>query len=124
MLQQKYASLTDAANKLGIRNFAVKEEGGKLHLSGQTTYAMEKDLLWDEIKKHAGWEKEIAADIKSDRNDVHGVYTVKSGDTLSKIAKTHLDDAGRYMEIFNANKDKLKDPDKIFPGQELVIPNR
>ena len=49
-------------------------------------------------------------------------YTVQSGDTLSKIAKQYYGDANRYMDIFNANKDKLSDPDKIKPGQELVIP--
>ena len=49
-------------------------------------------------------------------------YTVQSGDTLSKIAKEHYGDANRYMEIFNANKDKLSDPNKIQPGQVLVIP--
>jgi nucleoid-associated protein YgaU len=49
---------------------------------------------------------------------------VQSGDTLSKIAKRHLDDANRYMEIFNANKNILNDPDKIQPGQRLVIPRR
>lgn len=50
------------------------------------------------------------------------IHVVKSGDTLSKIAKQYYDDAGRYMEIFNANTDKLSDPNKIKVGQELVIP--
>ena len=49
-------------------------------------------------------------------------YTVKSGDTLSKIAKETLGDANAYTEIFNANKDQLSDPDKIKPGQVLKIP--
>jgi nucleoid-associated protein YgaU len=49
-------------------------------------------------------------------------YTVKAGDTLSKIAKEHLGDANSYMEIFNANKDQLSDPDKIKPGQVLKMP--
>jgi nucleoid-associated protein YgaU len=49
-------------------------------------------------------------------------YTVKAGDTLSKIAKEHLGDANAYMDIFNANRDQLKDPDKIKPGQVLTIP--
>jgi nucleoid-associated protein YgaU len=49
-------------------------------------------------------------------------YVVQSGDTLSKIAKQYYGDANRYMDIFNANKDKLSDPNKIHPGQELVIP--
>jgi nucleoid-associated protein YgaU len=47
---------------------------------------------------------------------------VKAGDTLSKIAKEHLGDANAYMDIFNANKDQLSDPDKIKVGQKLVIP--
>ena len=49
-------------------------------------------------------------------------YTVKSGDTLSKIAKQHYGDANRYSAIFEANKPMLSDPDKIYPGQTLRIP--
>ena len=123
-LAQKYADLTETASKLGISGFSAKEEGGKLVFRGSTTYLLEKDLFWDALKKHAGWEQEVVADIRNERSDIHGIYTVQPGDSLSKIAKTHLDNAGRYMEIFNANKDKLKDPNVIQPGQQLVIPNR
>ena len=49
-------------------------------------------------------------------------YTVKAGDTLSGIAKSQLGSAGDYMKIFEANRDQLSDPNKIQPGQELVIP--
>ena len=49
-------------------------------------------------------------------------YEVKSGDTLSKIAKTFYGNANRYPEIFEANKPMLKDPDLIYPGQMLRIP--
>jgi nucleoid-associated protein YgaU len=49
-------------------------------------------------------------------------YTVKSGDTLSKIAKSHYGDAGKYTRIFDANRNILNDPDKIQPGQVLTIP--
>jgi nucleoid-associated protein YgaU len=49
-------------------------------------------------------------------------YTVKSGDTLSKIAKHYYGDANRYSAIFEANKPMLSDPDKIYPGQTLRIP--
>jgi nucleoid-associated protein YgaU len=48
--------------------------------------------------------------------------TVKSGDTLSKIAKEAYGDANAYMKIFEANKPMLKHPDKIYPGQVLRIP--
>ena len=51
------------------------------------------------------------------------MYTVKSGDTLSKIAKAHYGDAMKYPTIFEANKPMLEDPDKIYPGQVLRIPN-
>ncbi|MEO6130805.1 MAG: peptidoglycan-binding protein LysM [Saprospiraceae bacterium] len=51
-------------------------------------------------------------------------YTVKSGDTLSKIAKEEYGDAMKYNSIFEANKPMLKDPDKIYPGQVLRIPQQ
>ena len=50
-------------------------------------------------------------------------YEVKPGDTLSKIAKQVLGDANRWPEIFEANKDQIKDPNLIHPGQELRIPS-
>ncbi len=50
------------------------------------------------------------------------IHTVQSGETLSSIAKHYYGDANEYRAIFEANKDKLSDPDKIQVGQELVIP--
>ncbi len=50
------------------------------------------------------------------------LYTVVSGDTLSKIAKAHYGDARKYPLIFEANRPVLKDPDKIYVGQVLRIP--
>ena len=50
------------------------------------------------------------------------MYTVKSGDTLSKIAEDVYGSASDYMQIFEANKPMLSDPDKIYPGQVLRIP--
>lgn len=49
-------------------------------------------------------------------------YTVQSGDTLGKIAKAHLGKSSAYVRIFEANKPMLSDPDKIYPGQVLRIP--
>jgi LysM repeat protein len=121
---EKYKDLESLAGKLGIRNFAMAESGGKVNISGTSTYTLEKDLLWDAIKKHGGWEQEVAADIRTEKTDIHGIHTVQAGESLSKIAKVHLDNPNRYMEIFNANKDQLKDPNVIQPGQKLVIPNR
>ena len=50
------------------------------------------------------------------------IYEVKSGDSLSKIAKREYGDANAWKAIFDANTDILKDPNKIFPGQKLKIP--
>jgi nucleoid-associated protein YgaU len=50
------------------------------------------------------------------------IYEVVSGDSLSKIAKREYGDAKLWPRIFEANKDLLKDPDKIYPGQKLKIP--
>ena len=50
------------------------------------------------------------------------VYVVVSGDSLSKIAKREYGNANDWNRIFEANKDILKDPDKIYPGQKLKIP--
>jgi nucleoid-associated protein YgaU len=50
------------------------------------------------------------------------IHEVKSGDSLSRIAKQEYGDASKWPLIFEANKDILKDPNKIFPGQKLKIP--
>ena len=49
-------------------------------------------------------------------------YTVVKGDSLSKIAKRFYGDANRWQKIFDANRDQIKDPDLIQPGQKLKIP--
>lgn len=51
-------------------------------------------------------------------------YTVKSGDCLWRIAQNLLGKGSRYMEIYNLNKDKIKNPNLIYPGQKLRIPNK
>ena len=50
-------------------------------------------------------------------------HTVESGDSLWKVAEAKLGDGNRYMEIFEANKPMLSDPDEIYPGQVLRIPS-
>jgi nucleoid-associated protein YgaU len=55
--------------------------------------------------------------------DVEKIYTVVAGDTLSKIAKREYGDASKWHRIYEANKDTIKNPDLIYPGQTFKIPN-
>ncbi len=123
MLKEKYQSVLELAAKLGVRLEGVAEEAGKLKVKGMAPYQLDKELVWDKIKTLPGWENEIAADIRVEKTDIFGVYTVQAGDTLSKIAKQLLGSPNKYMEIFNINKDVLKNPDMIKIGQQIKLPN-
>ena len=109
----------------------AEEREGKLHFKGTVATEAEKNEIWTAIKTIPTWQKDIVADIQvtggpaaaaaaapAAAQDVHR----QAGDTLSKIAKEHLGNAGAYMKIFELNKDQLTDPDKIKPGQVLRLP--
>ena len=102
----------------------IEERDGKLYIKGKVQTQDEANKIWDAIKTIPTWPNEIVADIQAKGGPAASAqtYTVKAGDTLSKIAKEHLGNANAYMAIFNANKDQLSDPDKIKPGQVLKIP--
>ena len=127
-LRDTYAYAISTAK--GKFNGSAEERDGKLHFVGSVQTEEQKNELWNAIKTIPSWRDDIVADIKVTGGGASGggsaaqqTYTVKSGDTLSKIAKEHLGDANAYMKIFNANKDQLTDPDKIQPGQVLKIPS-
>jgi LysM repeat protein len=121
-LKEKYAAALKLGEELKVKGGDVKEEGGKLIIKGTAEYGIDRDHIWDLIKKQAGWESEIVADIKVEKTDIYGYWTVKSGESLSKIAKDVYDNGNMYMKIFEANKDQLKNPDTIHPGQKLALP--
>ncbi|MEG2804888.1 LysM peptidoglycan-binding domain-containing protein [Stenotrophomonas sp.] len=64
----------------------------------------------------------VTSSVDTTAEKVGGSYTVQKGDSLSKIAKQELGDANAWKQIFEANRDVLGDPDKIFPGQTLKLP--
>jgi LysM repeat protein len=128
-LRDKYNHAIQTAKELHMEGSA-QERDGKLYFSGLTKSQDEVNKIWDAIKTVPDWRNDIVGDIKVDPNAPKqaagaggGTYTVKAGDTLSKIAKEHLGNANAYMKIFEANKDQLTDPDKIKPGQVLKIPS-
>jgi len=126
-LRDKYAYAIQQAK--GKFDGSAQERDGKLYFTGSVKTEAEKNELWNAIKTIPEWRDEVVADIKVTGGGAAApaaasakTYTVKSGDTLSAIAKQHLGDANAYMKIFDANRDQLSDPDKIKPGQVLKIP--
>lgn len=119
-LKEKYAQLLIAAQTGGIQSLSVTEQNNVLYVNG-TASAGVKDQLWEIYNKidpdmRAGdlvLNIEVAAGGEE-------IYEVKSGDNLSKIASKYP--GMTWQKIFDANKDILKNPDLIQPGQKLRIP--
>ena len=135
-LREKYNHAVQTAKSVRMQGSA-DERDGKLHFSGTVNSEDEKNQIWNAIKTVPDWKTEVVADIRvnqtaakpaaaapatSGTQQQMTTYTVQSGDTLSAIAKRFLGNANDYMDIFNANRDQLSDPDKIKPGQVLKIP--
>ena len=127
-LKGRYAWAQKVAD--GKFHGTIEESDGKFRMKGTVATEAEKNEIWNAIKTIPTWQNDIVADIKVTGGPAAGAapaaaaktYTVKAGDTLSKIAKDHLGSAGAYMKIFDLNKDQLSDPDKIKPGQVLKLP--
>jgi len=129
LLTGKYKYAVETAKQFNIQGGA-EERDGKLYFKGSVATQEQANKIWDAIKTIPDWREEVVADIHATGSASAGgtaaavsqTYTVKPGDTLSKIAKQLLGDANAYHEIFNANRDQLSDPDKIQPGQVLKVP--
>ena len=95
-----------------------------------------KNEVWDQIKLVDPAFSDLIADIRVEmgaatqtagaaagggQRDIQ-TYVVQPGDTLSKISQQFYGDATKYQKIFQANRDKLTDPNKINPGQVLRLP--
>lgn len=123
-VKAKYQPLLDLGQNLGIKNGEVSEDGGVLKIKGEAATPYEKDLMWDKIKQLGGESpSDIKANISVGDDSVYHRHTVKSGESLSKIAKHYYGDAMKYNKIFDANTNVLSNPDVIHPDQVLVIPN-
>ena len=120
----KYQAVLDLGQQLGIKGGDVSEDGGVLKVKGEAATPYEKNVIWDKIKEIGGDSpSDIKANITVSDDSVYHRHTVKSGESLSKIAKHYYGDAMKYNAIFEANTDQLKNPDLIHPDQVLVIPN-
>ncbi len=108
---------------LGLDSSDVKVsvEGDKVKIAGKTTSQEQREkliLAAGNLEGIAAVEEEI--EVPDAKEPVF--HTVETGDTLWAIAKKYLGDGNRYNEIFEANRPMLSDPDKIYPGQNLRIP--
>ena len=133
-LKGKYQSVLNMADQQRIQFQNLHVQDNKLFIRGIAPSEDAKNKFWDQIKLVDSSTSDITAEITVDESRAMGAaaggggqpggqtYTVKSGDTLSKISKQFYGDSNEYMRIFYANREALKDPDKIQVGQQLTIP--
>jgi hypothetical protein len=124
-LKQKYQPVIDLAAQRGVAWKNVHIENEKLLIRGAAPNDAIKNEVWTAIKAVDPVYADLTADISIDAalKVPETIYAVAPGDTLSKIAKHYYGDANKYMKIFEANKDQLKDPNMIQVGQKLRIPD-
>ena len=117
-LKQKYQPVLDTIQREGAELQTLNLDGNQLFLKATAVSEASKNRIWDSIKA----VDPNFADLKHDIEVRQGqqTYTVRPGDTLSKISKYFYGDANRYPQIAKANH--LDNPDQIKPGQQLLIP--
>jgi nucleoid-associated protein YgaU len=132
-LKAKYQPVLNLMRAQNVQLQNLNLQDNKLLIRGTAPSQDVKNRIWDQIKlvdlSFSDLIADIAAPAAAAAAAAAGVsgtagrtYTVQSGDNLSKISKRFYGDANKYMKIFEANKDKLSDPDQLKPGIELRIP--
>ena len=133
-LRQKYQSALNLIDQERIRVLNLHVEDNKLLIRGLAPSGEAANAVWNQVKLISPDLDDLTLDIQVDQAQAQAAvatgegrpsgqtYTVKSGDTLSRISKQFYGDPNEYMLIFYANRDKLRDPDLIQVGQQLVIP--
>ena len=130
-LKTKYQTVLKAVQEKNVRLANLHLQDNKLFVRGAAPSQAVKNHIWDMIKIINPKYDDITAEITVDESlapkpatppPVPKTYTVQAGDTLSKISKQFYGDASKYMKIFEANRDKLSNPDLIKVGQVLAIP--
>jgi len=145
-LKQKYQSVQNTMAQHQVRLENLNMQGDKLFMRAEAPSQEAKNRVWDQIKLVDPTYSDLVCDIsvnesaapqaqqqqQAPKTQTAGagigggqatrMYTVQSGDTLSKISKQFYGNADEYMKIFEANRDRLQSPDKIQVGQQLTIP--
>jgi nucleoid-associated protein YgaU len=108
----------------GIEELDVKFESGVVRLSGKdsSAEALQKAVLMAGNVK--GVERVDVDAVQTEASDAKvEYYVIEKGDTLSAIARRFYGKASLYPKVFEANREVIKDPDLIFPGQKIRIPS-
>lgn len=138
-LKNKYKGALDTIQQKGVRLSHLHIQDNKLFIQGAAPSEDAKNAVWNAIKAADPGYSDLTCDLTVDPSlapqqaqsataaagggtSAGRTYKVAPGDTLSKIAKEYYGNANDYNKIFEANRDKLSDPNKIQVGQELVIP--
>jgi LysM repeat protein len=123
-LSDKFANVITAAQSAGCQ-VTTSEENGKLVINGTCPTQHDVNQVWDAVKAiDPGMSGgDFAINLTAQRTDIFAEYEVKSGDTLSAIAKQITGGKLTYQQIFEANRDVLSDANNIQPGQKIKIPN-
>jgi LysM repeat protein len=137
-LKNKYRSALETIQQKGVRLTHLHVQDNKLFIQGAAPSQEVKNEVWNQIKGVDSSYSDLSCDLTVDPSlapqqaqaaaaAANGpaagrTYKVQPGDTLSKIAKDVYGNANEYNRIFEANRDKLENPDKIKVGQELTIP--
>ena len=130
-LKAKYQAALNVMQNKQIQMANLHMQDGKLFMKGTAPSQEAANAVWDALKKINPKLDDVMADFPVDTNlqTMRGsesssirMYKVKPGDTLSKISQQFFGNPNEYQRIFDANRDKLIDPNKIQVGQELKIP--
>jgi LysM repeat protein len=126
-LKLKYQPVLNFIQAQNVQLQNLNLQDNKLFIRGAAPSVDIKNKVWDQIKLVDPNFSDLIMDIQVPAEAAAAAasrrtYTVQPGDSLSKISKQFYGNANQYMKIFEANKDKISDPDKIKAGMELVVP--
>lgn len=121
-LKQKYNPVISAINSFseyGAKVDAVDLAGEQLHIKATVPSKVVANRVWDAIKQVDPSYSDLKHEIVTAGGDTQP-YTIKSGDSLSKISKLFYGNANKYNEVAQANG--IPDPDRIQAGQQINLP--